>query len=132
MNMNELNSIIYADNDEVSREMTKVLFTSFTTINPVIAETIDDILESIDEKQPDLIILNDSVFNTNEIDQFRNFSCDTRVKNIPIILIAEKTESENVLPIEDHELFETIQKPCSLTDIIKKFKEICSSMTFAA
>lgn len=85
-----------------------------------------DLLQKLDEHNPDLIILDVNIGAYNGKEVCKNIKANLASKNIPVLLTS--ASSEVLIDFKDYNADDILEKPFTLSTIIKKINKLLNKV----
>lgn len=114
--------ILIADDDE--NTLLSIVESLKEKFNTITAQTCSESLKLIDEKLPDLVIMDVVMPDMDGIEEIKNLHKKRLPDNPPVIFLSAKTQPEDIEKSLLVGGFEYITKPFSPTKLIKKIEEV--------
>lgn len=119
----KINKILVVDDEEpihsyLQRKFNKLGYTVF------VAEDGEEALEQAFSNLPDIILLDVKLPKLNGIETCKRLKADERTKNIPIIMLSAKAQSEEIREGLEAGAIKYLCKPIGFPDILEEIKHL--------
>lgn len=109
--MKTLKKILYADNETDIGTIVEVTVQTMSDYEIQICTSTQEIFDCIEKHNPDLIIIDFSMFESGDTTTLQYLHSNERTKDIPIVLMMTKSQTENAELPENVGVIGTITKP---------------------
>lgn len=122
--MKTLKKILFADNETDIRIIVEVTVQTMSDYDIQVCTSTQEIFDCIGKHNPDLIIIDFSMLEFGDIQTLQYLHDNERTKDIPIILMMTKSQTENVTPPDNVGVIGTITKPFDPVNLCSDIEEI--------
>lgn len=122
--MKELKKILYAEDEPDVQTIVELIVQSMSSYEIKICENGKKLLESVEDYEPDLILLDVMMPEMDGPTTFENLQLNEKTKNIPVIFMTAKAQIHEVKIFQEIGVIGVITKPFDPILLCSKIQEI--------
>lgn len=122
--MKELKKILYAEDEKDVQTIVEISVWSTSNYEIKICDNGKILLDSVEDYNPDLIMLDVMMPEMDGVTTLKNLQANEKTKNIPVIFITAKAQTNEVKLFNESGIIGVITKPFDPMSLCSTIKEI--------